>query len=261
MAENETQYPNTTIETLMTRRSIRAFSADPIDDSTREWLERAAQQAPTSRYNFGWSALRITDPALAQKLAIIGKQTYIATAPLLYVFVVDFHRNTRIAEEKGVDTTQADSLHEQFSYNEGHNDAVLALHAMETAAESLGLGTVVLGSLLNDMPRLTELLHLPELVFPVLGLAIGKAAQTPALKPRMERGFQFFENVYPTDAEEGNLVERLAPFDEEVHRYYDLRDVRKPVDRFTDQSAAKTSDPLPASRPLSGLARQQGFKF
>ncbi|MCI1979672.1 MAG: nitroreductase family protein [Bifidobacteriaceae bacterium] len=259
MPENQQSYPNSTIKTLMTRRSIRRFSPEPIEDDTIVWLERAAQQAPTSRYNFGWSAIRITDPDLAQKLADIGKQKYIAQAPLLYVFLVDLHRNSRISQGKGVSPAEATAFHEQYSYNESHNDAVLALHAMETAAESLGLGTVVLGSLLNDMPRLVELLHLPELTFPVLGLAIGKPAQQPALKPRMDRSFQFFDNAYPEDGDNTNLAEALTDFDEKVHQYYDLRNAKKPVDRFTDQVAQKATDPLPAQRRFSTLMRQQGF--
>ena len=39
-----------------------------------------------------------------------------------------------------------------YRYTQAQNDAVLALHAMETAAYSLGLGCVILGSLLNDVP-------------------------------------------------------------------------------------------------------------
>jgi hypothetical protein len=132
---------------------------------------------------------------------------------------------------------------------------------METAADSLGLGCVVLGSLLNDMPALIELLHLPHLVFPVLGLAIGKPAQTPALKPRMDRHFQIFENSYPTDSEAGDMVHELSDYDEAVHQYYDLRDTKKPVDKFTDQIAAKSQSPDADKRPFADYAKRQGFKF
>ena len=43
---------------------------------------------------------------------------------------------------------------------------------METAAYSLGLGCVILGSLLNDVPALIDLLNLPEYTYPVLGITI-----------------------------------------------------------------------------------------
>ena len=48
------------------------------------------------------------------------------------------------------------TLNNSYRFSQAQNDAVLALHAMETAAESLGLGCVILGSILNDVPRLIE---------------------------------------------------------------------------------------------------------
>ena len=69
------------------------------------------------------------------------------------MFVIDEHRNARIAERKGIDPA-SDEFHLKYSYRftQAQNDAVLALHAMETAAYSLGLGCVILGSLLNNIP-------------------------------------------------------------------------------------------------------------
>jgi nitroreductase len=255
-------YPNSTIETLLKRRTIRAFKPTPISDERRRLLELAAQHAPTSSFDNAWSAIRVTEGALAAEIAEIGRQKYIATAPLLYVFVVDMHRNERIAREKGA-TVDGGALAfaEQYAYNQAHDDVVLALDAMKTAAESLGLGAVVLGSILNDMPRLIELLHLPSLVFPVLGLAVGEPDQEPALKPRMNRKFQIFENRYPSDSQTENLTAALADFDEAVHQYYDLRDRAKPVDRFTDQIAAKAGNPAPATKPFAKYAKEQGFRF
>lgn len=259
-AENQ-DYPNETIQLLLHRRTIRAFEDAPVDPETTHLLERAAQRAATSSYLNAWSAIKITDKSLAHKLAEIGNQNYIAQAALLFVFIIDLHRNDRIAKEKGVNTAENNDLRAQHAFNQAWDDAVLALHSMQTAAESLGLGTVVLGSLLNDSEQLIELLHLPELTFPILGLAIGHPAQEPALKPRMDTGFQIFENQYPSDEELGNLSERLSDFDTRVHQYYDLRDTKKPVDRFTDQAAAATHKPGIDDKAFTPLARKQGFKF
>lgn len=183
---------NATIEALLGRRSIRKFKDEAIDDDTRATLETVAQHAASSQFLNDWSAIRITDPATKAKLAEFGHQPYIATAPLLYVFVIDEHRNARIAERKGIDPA-SDEFHLKYSYRftQAQNDAVLALHAMETAAYSLGLGCVILGSLLNNIPGLIDVLNLPEYTYPVLGLAIGKPDQNPTVKPRMPRTMQF----------------------------------------------------------------------
>lgn len=99
------------------------------------------------------------------------------------MFVIDEHRNARIAERKGIDPA-SDEFHLKYSYRftQAQNDAVLALHAMETAAYSLGLGCVILGSLLNNIPGLIDVLNLPEYTYPVLGLAIGKPDQNPTVR-------------------------------------------------------------------------------
>lgn len=187
---------NATVDTLLERRSIRKFKSKPLGDDVIETLETVAQHAASSQFLNDWSAIRVTDPAAKKRLAEIGGQPYIATAPLLYVFVLDEHRNAAIASTKGVDTTSDTfTLNGSYRYSQAQNDAVLALHAMETAAYSLGLGCVILGSLLNDVPALIDLLNLPEYTYPVLGLAIGKPDQDPDVKPRMPRTMQFFENT------------------------------------------------------------------
>ena len=171
---------NATVDTLLERRSIRKFKPKPLSDDIVETLETVAQHAASSQFLNDWSAIRITDPAAKKRLAEIGGQPYIATAPLLYVFVLDEHRNAAIAASKGVETASDEfTLNGSYRYTQAQNDAVLALHAMETAAYSLGLGCVILGSLLNDVPALIDLLNLPEYTYPVLGLAIGKPIRIP----------------------------------------------------------------------------------
>lgn len=171
---------NATVDTLLERRSIRKFKPKPLSDDIVETLETVAQHAASSQFLNDWSAIRITDPAAKKRLAEIGGQPYIATAPLLYVFVLDEHRNAAIAASKGVETASDEfTLNSSYRYTQAQNDAVLALHAMETAAYSLGLGCVILGSLLNDVPALIDLLNLPEYTYPVLGLAIGKPIRIP----------------------------------------------------------------------------------
>ena len=251
---------NATIDTLLERRSIRKFKQEPLDDDIVETLETVAQHAASSQFLNDWSAVRVTDLDLKKQLSEISGQAYIATAPLLYVFVLDEHRNAAIAAEKGIETaSDAFTLNGSYRYTQAQNDAVLALHAMETAAYSLGLGCVILGSLLNDAQKLIDLLNLPEYTYPVLGLAIGKPDQEPALKPRMPRSMQFFENEYPENDE--LLLLGLHDFDEQVHQYYDLRNADRPVDAFSDQIATNAVDEGVNEKAVAPLAKRQGFRL
>lgn len=207
---------NATIEALLGRRSIRKFKDEAIDDDTRATLETVAQHAASCQFLNDWSAIRITDPAIKAKLAEFGHQPYIATAPLLYVFVIDEHRNARIAERKGIDPA-SDEFHLKYSYRftQAQNDAVL-------------------------------------------GLAIGKPDQNPTVKPRMPRTMQFFENTYPADAD--GVLDQLPAFDEEVHRYYDLRQADRPVDAFSDQVATISRQDV-SHQTLPDKAAAQGFRL
>lgn len=217
---------NATIEALLGRRSIRKFKGEAIDDDIRATLETVAQHAASSQFLNDWSAIRITDPAIKAKLAEFGHQPYIATAPLLYVFVIDEHRNARIAERKGIDPA-SDEFHLKYSYRftQAQNDAVL---------------------------------NLPEYTYPVLGLAIGKPDQNPTVKPRMPHTMQFFENTYPADAD--GVLDQLSAFDEEVHRYYDLRQADRPVDAFSDQVATISRQDV-SHQTLLDKAAAQGFRL
>ncbi|NMM94867.1 nitroreductase family protein [Bifidobacterium oedipodis] len=254
---------NTTIEALLNRRSIRAFKNESIDADTIDALESVAQHAASSQYLNDWSAIRIKDQALKDRMAAIGGQPYIATAPLLYVFVADEHRNAMIAEAKGVSTQPEEyGLASSYRFTQAHNDAVLALHAMETAAYSLGLGCVILGSLLNDVDGLVEALHLPQYTYPVLGLAIGKPDQDPAVKPRMPRALQFFDNTYPADdAAKAAMQSEIADFDATVHQYYDLRQADRPVDAFSDQIAHLAAQQMDEAHQVLPHAHAQGFRL
>ncbi|MBW3092515.1 nitroreductase family protein [Bifidobacterium sp. 82T10] len=250
---------NETVDTLLNRRSIRKFKPEPLDDDVIATLETVAQHAASSQFLNDWSAIRVSDPAIKSKLAEFGHQPYIADAPLLYVFVLDEHRNASIAAAKGVNThTDAFTLTGSYRFTQAQNDAAFALHAMETAAYSLGLGCVILGSILNDVDRLIEVLHLPEYTYPLLGLAIGKPDQEPAIKPRMPRSMQFFENAYPAD--DAAVLEPLAEFDEEVHQYYDLRNTDRPVDAFSDQIAKNAVADM-TGRTVGEPAARQGFRL
>lgn len=250
---------NETVDTLLSRRSVRAFLDEEISPEITATLETAAQRAPSSMYLNDWSAIRVTDPELKAKLAAIGGQPYIATAPLLYVFVVDQYRNAMIAQQNGVDIHSEEfTLDSNYRFVEAMKDATLALHAMETAANSLDLGCVVLGSILANVPELISLLDLPEYTYPVLGLAIGKPAAKPELKPRFPREDQFFENRYQRDPKE--LLHGFAEFDDLVHNYYDQRNTAHPLPKYSVQIVNKATAENVRDTNFDS-AREQGFKI
>ncbi|MCH4159694.1 MAG: nitroreductase family protein, partial [Bifidobacterium minimum] len=57
------------ITTLLTRRSIRKFTAEPVAPEIVDVLEQAAQRAPSSQYLNDWSAIRVEDSDLKHRVA------------------------------------------------------------------------------------------------------------------------------------------------------------------------------------------------
>ena len=192
---------NPTIDVLRAHRTIRKFEDSPLSAQDRDALIDVARRAPTSSFRQQFSIIHVTDVALRDQLAEVAQQPYVGTSKGdLFMFVVDLYRNARIREEAGLDIAP---LQRTNLFLAAMEDAVLAAHNMEVAAESMGLGTVYLGSLLRGPQRTIELLKLPRMTFPILGLLVGRPLQDPPYRPR--------------------LPKHLAEYDEDVRAYYELR--------------------------------------
>ncbi|MFD1317101.1 NADPH-dependent oxidoreductase [Loigolactobacillus zhaoyuanensis] len=242
-----------TIEQQLDHRTIRAFTKQPVAPAIIEQLVSVARHTATSNFQQAFSVISVTDPAKKEQIAAIAKQPYVAANGHLFVFVADQHRDQQIGAEMG---KTENHLGGTDRFLQAWSDTTLAVQNTEVAAESLGLGTVILGSILNDTQQLIDILALPQLTFPVLGLAIGWPDQKPQLKPRLPERFVHFENTYQLPAP---LRPQLAEYDAVVHQYYDLRDTNRRVDTFTNQVKARLAlQPEKRAEMLTVLHRQ-GF--
>ena len=168
-------------------------------------------------------------------------------------FVVDYHRNVQLTKEQD----RPAKLQETADYFiAGLTDATIAAQNMVVAAESLGMGTVFLGSLHNDAQQIIDLLGLPEYTFPAVGLAVGWPNQEPQLKPRLPKEVMHMENQYQALE---NLLKDIEAYDEEITGYYDTRDLNNRVDRFSKQVADKMEILPPKRLALLEVIQQQGF--
>ncbi|MGL5540534.1 MAG: nitroreductase family protein, partial [Erysipelotrichaceae bacterium] len=57
------------MEAIFTRRSVRKFKSDPIDDGKIEGIIRAGMQAPSAGNQQPWEFIVIRDPALLDNLS------------------------------------------------------------------------------------------------------------------------------------------------------------------------------------------------
>lgn len=219
---------NETIDHLLNHRSIRAFKDQCLNEEQLETLYLAARQTSTSMFMQQFSIMHLTDEHLRHQVQQISKQPYVGDNGDLFIFIVDLYRNQQIRKQLGHDDGR---LHTTDIFMQAVEDTVLAVQNFLTAAESIGLGGVILGSVKNDPAKLVDVLNLPKMTLPLLGLQIGVPNQQPQLKPRLPLKFITCENHYPTDFK----VNELANYDHQVTQYYDLRDANRRIDSFTKQ--------------------------
>ena len=244
---------NETINKQLDHRTIREFKDEKIDDNTIQTLLDVANRAPTSNGMQLLSIIRITDQKLKDELAINGNQEYMARAPYLWVFVVDLYRNYQIAKENNEEN---DEMIGFDKFMQGYNDAMIASQNVAVAAESLGLGVNYFGNIHNDTSKVIELLKLPKLTFPAVGLGFGYPNQQPQLKPRMDIKLKNFENSYEIF---DNYNEKISDYDKEMTTYYDLRDSNRRSDSFSRQIPKKQGKLIANRDKIFNTLINQGF--
>jgi len=121
--------------------------------------------------------------------------------------------------------------------------------------ESLGLGSVVLGSINNETQAVIDLLQLPALTLPVFGFQIGYPASQPETKPRLGLAALLFKDHY---AEPATYRTELAKFDEQLHAYYQQRGSNARDEHLADMTREALGTAA-NRRDFLTIARRQGF--
>jgi nitroreductase len=237
----------------LAHRSIREFTDRPVPDEMLETLFRVVNRTATSSGMQSFSVIRATDAGLRGRIAEVCAQEYVARATELFIFVVDAYRNARIAKAHGYEGGEVCDLDRFF---QGFTDAALAAQNLTNAVESLGLGAVYFGSILNDPQAIIDILELPEYTFPVVGVGFGYPNQAPQLKPRMPESVKFFENNYGLP---DNFDDVVAEYDASMREYYDTRESGRRSDSFSEQVVKRLKNTPEKRAKLLNVARSQGF--
>jgi len=186
---------NPIIDAMMTRRSVRKFTAQKLDDETLETIARAGFQAP-----FAGQLCSL----------IVTRRAHLPFhAASLFTICVDLHRMERIMARRGWKTV-SNNLSLLFF---GIQDATLVAENLTIAAESLGLGSCLLGNTPYEAPKLRKLYKLPPRVFPLVQLAMGYPDEEYPPRPRYPLEFSLFEEEYPELTDE-MITEAIKVMDE-----------------------------------------------
>lgn len=237
---------------LRSHRSIRKFTDEAIDPALLEDLIRAGQAAATSSHLQATTVIRVRDRAKRERLASLGgEQPYIAGCAEFLVFCGDLKRIYDSCERLGVEPSRG--MTEQFII--ATVDTSLFAQNVVVAAEAAGLGICYIGGLRNHPQEISDLLELPDHVYPVFGLCLGYPRQDPEVKPRLPVSVILKEDRY----DDAGDAEAIAGFDREMEHYYRTRTGGKKVSNWTQQVSAMFTG---KTRPhMRGFLARRGFTF
>lgn len=240
------------LDLLQSHRSIRKYSDKSISDEVLEQLFTSAQWAPSSHNIQAYSIITIRDKKKKQQLAdMCGNQKYIETCPVFLVFCIDFYR-LKLSSDIYEANLEIDEIENLLV---GAVDTALTAENVMIAARSLGLGGVMIGGIRNNPENVSELLQLPDLVVPIIGMCLGYPAQDVWQKPRLPQHVVVHVETYKTD----DLLEGLLEYEAISSDYYTRRTNGKRTDGWTKQMAQYLSNPR---RPnLKKFIENKGFKL
>ncbi len=158
---------NKNIEFILTRRSIRRYTDEPVNQNDIELLLKAASYAPSANNYRPWHFLVITEREMLDKLSVVHPYAkMLKHAPLAILICGD------------------SSVQEMTGYQAV--DCSAATENLLLAAHAIGLGGVWLGVYPREqrMKDIKNLFQLPENINPVNLVSIGHPAEE---KPFPER--------------------------------------------------------------------------
>lgn len=219
---------NEVIKLLQSHRSVRKFTDQAVEQHVLEELIRCGQSAATSSFIQACTVIQVDDSAAREQLVkFAGNQPYIASSARFLVFCADMKRF-----KLACDMHQADMLSgfaEQFIT--ATIDCALFAQNVLVAAESLGIDGVYIGGIRNQIQAVTDLLELPDLVYPVFGMCLGYPAQDPEVKPRLPLSVVLKKNRYDDGGDQAMINE----YDEVVRQYYQTRTGGKKDTAWSEQ--------------------------
>lgn len=192
---------------LNAHASCRKFTGEPITPEQERTIVETARRSPTSSNLQAYSIIGIRNQATKDRLALLtGNQSHVAESSLFLVFCADLFRLRRLNEQR----------HYPFH---GEDTEMLIIATVDTAlvagraliaAQAMGLGGVMVGAIRNLPDEVCDLLHLPELVYPVMGMSLGKPAAEPKPKPRLPLDAVYYREAYPSSVPGENLSDGLS---------------------------------------------------
>ncbi|MEW6375584.1 MAG: nitroreductase family protein [Thermodesulfobacteriota bacterium] len=207
-------------ELMMKRRSVRVFKDQEIPEPMIEQLIDVANHAPSGGNIQPLSIILVRAIEGRRKLAeLAGEQPWVRNAPLAMIFCLDFYRIKRWAEICQTDFRGEQALnHFLIAYA----DLMVAAQNVVILAESLGLGSVYIGSIQHEIDETRNFFQIPEYVLPMMVLSIGYPESIPKHIPKLKKEIIVHRENYRRPEEDDirrAFDEKYGSIDQNVEKY------------------------------------------
>lgn len=157
-------------EAIKKRRSVRAFTNEPVSAKEVMKLIDAARWAPSAGNIQPWEFVVVRDPEIKRGLSAAAlDQTFIEEAPVVIVVCANQLRSSRGYGSRGVNLYCL-------------QDTAAATQNMLLTAHALGLATCWVGAFQEKEAR--KVLNIPSGVRPVAIIPVGHPAEKPMARSR-----------------------------------------------------------------------------
>ncbi|MBO0441911.1 nitroreductase family protein [Candidatus Enterococcus ikei] len=226
---------NQTIELLKNRRSYREFDENyALPKVELQAILDAARQAPSWMNGQFYSIIVIQDKKIREQLVKWNPgNPHMLNSSVFLLFIGDLHR-TKIVSAAHESSYSIDESVEPMIL--AVTDASLALENAVIAVESLGLGSVVVGSIRKYGKEICQLLDLPDNTFPLFGLSIGKPVVEMKVKPRLPETSVVHYDKYRPYAY--SLIEQ---YNDTMEQFGEARETKRWSQKFSDYFAEEPS--------------------
>jgi nitroreductase len=178
----ETRTMTDHLNSLMTRRSIRKYSGQPVTDQLLDEILEAACRTSTTGNMQLYSIVITRDAGMKVVLSPLHfNQKMVTEAPVLLTFCADFNRFSKWCVLRNA----APGYDNFLSFMTAAIDALLVAQTVAIAAEAKGLGICYLGTATYMAHEIIRALDLPKGVVPVTAITMGWPAEMPEQPDRL----------------------------------------------------------------------------
>lgn len=196
------------LQSMAARGSCRNYLERPVSQELLKTLCAIALASPTKSDLQQRDIIVLQSADVRRRLSeLVAGQSWVANAPMILVFCGN-NRRQRLLHGWHDIAFANDHLDALFN---AAADAAIALGAFVTAAEAAGLGCCPISAVRNEARAVSDLLALPDHVFPFAGLAVGYPSRPPEIAKRLPLTMTCHTDRYRED----NLEDRIRAYDED----------------------------------------------